>query len=148
MAIPLQLAFLIAMPLEMRNHLVDMHHVHVFVMHVEQVDLVRQDAAVEAALLHQHHMVAVGIGIDRGRAHAARRALAADDQRLHAELGEMGDQRRAEEYARALLGDDDVLRLRLELRPDGVVGRIDRRPVALGRGHQAGRLSARTSPVE
>src|SRR5262249_11295460 len=40
-------------------------------------------------------------------------------------------------HARALLGDDDVLRLRLELRPDGVIGRIDRRLVALGCRHQA-----------
>jgi hypothetical protein len=35
----------------------------------------------------------------------------------------MRNERRAEEDARALLGDDDVLRLRLELRPDGVFGR-------------------------
>src|SRR5262245_62308572 len=37
----------------------------------------------------------------------------------------------------AMLGDDDILRPRLEFRPDGVIGRIDRRLVALGRGHQA-----------
>jgi hypothetical protein len=35
----------------------------------------------------------------------------------------MRNERRAEEDARALLGNDDVLRLRLELRPDGVFDR-------------------------
>src|SRR5262245_40249447 len=107
----------------MGHHLIDVHHIRVLMVHVEQVDLVGQNAAVEAALLHQHDVKAQRIGIDYGRAHAAGGALAADDQRLHAELGEMRNERRAEEYARTLLGDDDVLRLRLELRPDGVIGR-------------------------
>src|SRR5262245_43400558 len=39
---------------EMRDHLVNMQHVRVFVMHVEQIDLVRELAAIEAALFHQH----------------------------------------------------------------------------------------------
>ena len=112
----------------------------------------REQAAVEAALLHQHDMVAVRIGIDRARAHAAGRAFAADDQRLHAELREMRHERRAEEHAGALLGDHDVVRLRLELWPDGEVGGIDRRLVALGcrhhawaalRAHVAGRIEDR-----
>ena len=100
-----------------------MHHVGIFVVQVEQVDLVRQRAAIEAAFLHQHDVIAVRIGIDRARPHAARRALAADDQRLDAELGEMRGERRAVERAGALLGDDHVARLRLELRPDDEVGR-------------------------
>ena len=93
--------------------------------------------------------IAVRIGVDRGRAHAARRAFAADDQRLDAELGQMRHQRRAEEHAGALLGDDDVAGLRLELRPDGdsrdgsTAARL--RLVAVT---QVGRLSARVSPVE
>ena len=125
-----------ASTVEMAHDLVDMQHVDVLVVHVEQVDLVREDAAVEAAFLDQRHVEAVRIGVDRGRAHAARGALAADDQALDAKLSEMRNQRRAEEHAGALLGDDDVLRLRLEFRPDRVVGGIDRRLVALGGGDQ------------
>src|SRR5207244_7852704 len=103
------------------------------VVHVEQVDLVRQDAAVKAAFLDQHDMETVRIGIDRRRAHAAGRAFAAYDQRLNAELRQVSDQRRAEEYARTLLGDNDVAWVRLELGPDFVIGRIDGRAHPLGR---------------
>src|SRR5499427_9150469 len=78
---------------EMGHHLIDVHYVHVFMMHVEQIDLVGENAAVEAALLHQHDVEAQRIGVDRGRAYAARGAFAADDQRLHAELGEMRNER-------------------------------------------------------
>ena len=115
-----------------------MHHVGVFVVQVEQVDLVRQRAAIEAAFLRQHDVVAVRIGIDRAGPHAARRALAADDQRLDAELGEMRGERRAVERAGALLGDDHVARLRLEFRPDDEVGRIDRRILPLGGADEFG----------
>ena len=52
----------------MGRHLIDVHHIRVFVVHVEQVDLVGQNAAVEAALLHQHDVEAQRIGVDRGRA--------------------------------------------------------------------------------
>src|SRR5206468_3076079 len=37
--------------LKMRDHLVETHHVGIFVVHVEQIDLVREQAAVEAAFL-------------------------------------------------------------------------------------------------
>jgi hypothetical protein len=49
----------------MGHHVVDMHHVGVFVMQVEEVDLVGQRAPVEAALLHQDDVKAVRVGIDR-----------------------------------------------------------------------------------
>ena len=113
-----QLAFLTLRPSRCATTWSTCIDVDILVVHVEQVDLVREQAAVEAALLHQHHLVAVRIGVDRGRAHAARGALAAHDQRLDAELRQMRGQRRAEEHAGALLGDDDVAGLRLELRPD------------------------------
>ena len=48
----------------------------------------------------------------------------------------MRGERRAEEDAGALLGDDDVAGLRLEFGPDRVIGRVDRRLVALGRGDE------------
>ena len=118
----------------MRDHLVDVHHVGVLVMHVEQIDLVRQHAAVEAAFLDHDDVEAVGIGIDRRGPHAARRALAADDHGLDAELRQMRHQRRAVEARGALLGDDDVARLRLELGLDLVERRILRHALALGRG--------------
>src|SRR5437588_7799367 len=100
---------------EMREHVVDVHDVNIFVMHVKQVDLVRENAAVEAALLDQHDVKSMRIRVDRGRAHTSRGALAAHDQGLHAELGEMRDERCAEEHTGTLFGDDDVLRQRLEL---------------------------------
>src|SRR4051812_49660452 len=50
---------------EMSHDLVEVHHVGIFVMHVEQIDLVRKLAAVETAFLHQYDMEAVGIGVDR-----------------------------------------------------------------------------------
>src|SRR4030088_2664958 len=93
---------------EMRDDLVHLDDVGIFVMEVEQVDLVRDRAAIEAAFLRQYHMETVRIGIDRGGAHAARGALAADDDRAHPELGEMRHQRGAVEDAGALLGYDDV----------------------------------------
>jgi len=48
------------------------------------------------------------------------------------------DERRAEEHARTLLGDYDVVGLRLEFSPNSEVRRIERRLVALGRGDQGG----------
>ena len=125
-----QLAFFTAEAVEMRDDLVDVHHVGILVMQVEQIDLVREQAAVEAAFLHQHDVEAVRIGVDRRGAHAARGALAADDDGLDAELGQMRQQRRAVEAAGALLGDDDVAGLRLELGPDGVERGIARHVAA------------------
>src|SRR5438034_6737731 len=83
--------------LQMRNDHVEVHHIGIFVMHVEQVDLVRELAAIEAALLDQHDVKAVRICVDDARAHATRRTLAAHDQRLDAEPNEMRHQRRAVE---------------------------------------------------
>src|SRR5262245_49758585 len=116
----------------MRQHLVEVHHVGVFVVHVEQIYLVRELAAIEAAFLDQYDMETAGIGVDHARAHTSRRAFATHDESLHAELSEMSKQRRAVERAGALLGDDDIARLRLELGPDVIVSRIENRSVALG----------------
>src|SRR5262245_31631889 len=115
---------------EMRNDLVDVHDVDVLVMQVEQIDLMGELGAVEGAFLDQRDMEAGGIAVHRARAHAAGGALAADDQALDAEQREMREQRRALEDAGALLGDDDVFRLRGEFVIDGVaVGRdVERLP--------------------
>ena len=51
--------------IEMRHNFIDVHDVRIFVMQIEQVDLMRQHAAVEAAFLHNDDMEAIGIGIDR-----------------------------------------------------------------------------------
>ncbi len=52
-----------------------MHHFGVFVMQVEEIDLVREHDAVEAAFLDQHDVIAVAERVDRGRADAARGGL-------------------------------------------------------------------------
>src|SRR5262245_11165926 len=75
--------------------LVYMHDVDVFVMQVEQIDLMGKFGAVEGAFLDHRDMEAGGIAVHRARAHAAGGALAADDQALDAEQREMREQRRA-----------------------------------------------------
>ena len=63
-----------------------LHHVGVLVVHVEEIDLVRQDAAVEDAFFDDGHVIAEGVAVDAARAHAAAGAFAADDQAVDAEL--------------------------------------------------------------
>ena len=122
----------------MRHHLADVQHIGVFMVQIEQVDLVRQRAAVEAAFLDQHHVKAVRVGVDRRRAHAARGALAADDQAVDAELAQVRDQRRAEEAGGALLIDDDFARLRCQFGFDVIDVVALALDVAVGRMHAAG----------
>jgi hypothetical protein len=43
----------------MGDHVVDVHDIGVFVVHVEQVYLVRQQAAIETAFLDEHYMITV-----------------------------------------------------------------------------------------
>src|SRR5262245_12443217 len=76
---------------EMREHLLDVHDVGIFVVQVEQIDLVVDQRAVVGAFLHHNVVEAVGIGIDRRGAHAARRALAADDQAVDPLLLQVSD---------------------------------------------------------
>ena len=45
--------------LEMGDDFVEMHHVAIFVMHVEQIDLVRQFRPVEDAFLCDCHVISV-----------------------------------------------------------------------------------------
>src|SRR6266478_158287 len=71
--------------IEMRHDLVDMHDVGVFVMQIEQIDLVRELGAIERAFLDQSDVKTVGITVDHARPHATRRALAADNQAVRAE---------------------------------------------------------------
>ena len=120
---------------EMLDHLVDMHHVGIFVMQVEQIDLVAQHRAVVGAFLDHDVVEAVGIGVDRRGAHAARRALAADDQAIRAGLAQMRDQRRAEESRGALLVDHDFARLGAELVLDVVEFLRLLAHAAIGRTH-------------
>ena len=48
---------------EALGHFFDVHDVGVFVVHVEQVDLVREQAAVVGALLDEDDVEAVGVGV-------------------------------------------------------------------------------------
>jgi hypothetical protein len=123
---------------EMREHLLDIHDVGVFVMQIEQVDLVAERRAVVGAFLDHHVVEAVGIGIHRRGAHTARGAFAADDQAVDPLLLQMGDERRPKKGRRAFLVDHEVAGRGGELRLDvvGVVGLAAH--VAVGGMHAAG----------
>src|SRR5215472_13671853 len=94
----------------MLDHLFDMHDVSVFVMEIEQIDLVAQERSVIGAFLDDNIVESVGISVNRARTNATRGALAANDQALRAELAQMCNQGRAEEAGSALLVDDEVAR--------------------------------------
>ena len=70
---------------KMRHDIVEDHHVGIFVVHVEQVDLVRDFRPVEDAFLCDGRVIPIGVSIDDGGADASRRALAADDQAVDAQ---------------------------------------------------------------
>src|SRR6202040_1142001 len=74
----------------------------------EQIDLVAEQRAVIGAFLDHDVVKSVGIGVDRARAHAARRAFTAYDQALGPELAQVRDYRRAEEGGGALLVDHEL----------------------------------------
>src|SRR5213593_3022623 len=88
--------------------LVEMHHVRVFMIQIEETHLVREKTPVEATLLDDDRVKSVRVGIDDAGANAAARALAADDQAIRSHLGEVSHQRRAEETARPLLVNDEI----------------------------------------
>src|SRR5262245_33222425 len=104
----------------MRDDLVEMHDIDVFVMKIEKIDLMGELGTVEGAFLDHRAMEAGGVAVHRTCAHATGGALAADDQALNAQQREVRKQRRALKDAGALLGDDDILRLRGEFVIDGV----------------------------
>jgi hypothetical protein len=120
----------------MRDHLVGMHHVCVLMVQIEQVDLVGQLRAIVGALLDDGDVKAARMRVYRAGAHAAGRALAADDQARHVEDGQMRHQRRALEHAGALLPDHDVVRLDRKLTINLECVRRRRWTAALGR-HRA-----------
>src|SRR5262249_34061478 len=93
---------------EMSHHLVDMHDVGVFVMQIEQIDLVSELGAIEGAFLDQGDVKTVGVTVDHARPHATRGAFAAHDQAMHADEREVRKKRGALEDAGALLPDHDI----------------------------------------
>jgi hypothetical protein len=103
----------------MGNNLVDLHDVGIFVVEVEQVDLVRERTAIETALLDQDNMKSVGIGVDCRCPHASGCAFTANDHGANTQLRQVCDQRGAEKGAGALFGNDDVAGQRLEFGFDG-----------------------------
>jgi len=70
--------------LKMRDHFCEVHDIGIFVVQVEEVDLMVEERAVKGALFHDHAVEAVGIGVNRTGAHTARCAFAANDQTLGA----------------------------------------------------------------
>src|SRR6266481_4224637 len=77
---------------EMRDHLFDMHDVGVFVMEIEEIDLMADERAVKGALLDDDAVECIGVSIDRARTNTAGGAFAADDEALHAALAQMRNQ--------------------------------------------------------
>ena len=63
----LQLSYVV----QMADNFFNVHHIHVFMMQVEQVHLVAQFNAIIGAFLDHADMKAGGIGIDHAGAHAA-----------------------------------------------------------------------------
>ena len=90
-------------------------HVAVLGVHVVEVDLVAQPVAVEHAVLHNRDAIAGVVAVDRAGAHAAAGGVAAEDQRVYAQLGQVGVHRRAVEGGRPQLADDDLAGQRSEL---------------------------------
>src|SRR4029077_14307348 len=68
---------------KMGDHLVGVHDIGVFMVHVEQVYLVRQQAAVETAFLDEHYVITMRVGVDRACAYTAGRGFATDDYALN-----------------------------------------------------------------
>ena len=104
----------------MRNDLVEMHDVDIFVMEIEKIDLMGEFGAVEGAFLDQRDMESRGVAVHRTRAYTAGGTFAADDETLNTEQREMRGQRCTLEDAGTLFRDDDVFRLRREFVIDGV----------------------------
>ena len=135
-------------PSKMGDHLVGVDDISVFMVHVEQVYLVRQQAAVETAFLGEHYMITMRVGVDHACAYTAQSSFATDDYALNAELCEMCRQWGAIECAGTLLGDDYVTRLWLELRSDGKIRCLSRRFHALGSAYEVWTAGAAQFPVE
>ena len=102
----------------MRRNLVDSHHIGVFVVQVEQIDLVGQLRAVEHAFLDDGEVKAVGVGLGDTGPHAATGTFATDDEAVDTELVEMGDERCTEERAGPFLAEHHILGL-------GCIGFVD-----------------------
>src|SRR5258707_2677863 len=104
----------------MRDHLFDMHNAGVFVMEIEEIDLMADERAIVGAFLDDDAVECIGVSIDRARTHATGGALAADDEALDAALAQMCNQRGAEEGGGALLVDDEIARHGRKLLLDAV----------------------------
>ena len=74
----------------MRHHLGQAQHIGVFVVQIEQVDLMDQRRPIKRVFLHHNNMIAAGTPIHAARPHAARGAFAADDQAAHGDMGQEG----------------------------------------------------------
>src|SRR5580700_6541802 len=93
------------------QHLVGLHHVGIFGVHVAQIDGVARLRAVEATFLGERDAVIQAEAVEHGGAHAARRGGAGDDEAVAAEQRQVARHVGAEEAGRLLLEHHDVLRL-------------------------------------
>src|ERR1043166_5555877 len=99
-------------------YFVKLHDVAVLVMHVEEIDLVREQAPVEDTFLDDGNMITQRVGVHATRSDAAAGAFTADDQAIDPFLSQMRDQRRAKKTAGAFFEDHRIAWLGLELLPD------------------------------
>src|SRR6185295_5346528 len=89
-------------PFEVGFDIIEVHHVDILMMQVEQIDLVDQFRTVVGAFLNDRNVKSVRIGVYRAGADAARRALAADNETADAKQIQVRQERRSLEDAGAL----------------------------------------------
>ena len=82
-----------------RQHFGQGADVGVFLMHVEKIDRMRRLMAVEDALFHHHHAVAVRAPVNHTGAHATAGAFTAGQNGIHPQVMQMTQQRCAPEGA-------------------------------------------------
>src|SRR4051794_2281574 len=104
--------------LQVRDHGVDGHNVAVLRVDVVEVRLVGRRVAIADRLARHRRAVAVLEGVDGGRADAARRRGAGDDDAVAAGRGEQAGERRAEKRRREQLVQDRLGRQRGDPRVD------------------------------
>src|SRR5437867_4184149 len=99
-------------------HLLDRQDVGILGLHVAEVDGVTGLGAVEARLLNDGYAKVIAEGVEHGGANAPAGGRAHHDHAVAAEEDEIAQQIGAEEAARLLLEDDDVVGLRRDLVDD------------------------------
>ena len=94
--------------LQMLADFFEVHDVRVLVVHVKQVDLVREETAIKAAFFHDHGMESVRVRVNDAGPNTATSTFSANEEAIRAMTGQVGDQRRPEKRAGPLFVDYQV----------------------------------------